>query len=263
MPEDEAGAGDLLNAEQVKLLAQQAMVALGCFFQVREMGVQILLREKGRAVDPLQLRILLVAEPVCARQRQHLEGLHAAGRRHMRAAAKVDEVAVAIEAYLRPRFRELGHKVGLHEVAVTLELFESSLTRLVDPRELLVARDDFLHLGLDGGQVLRCEVGWPIEVVEETCVRGGAVAQLGLREQFEDGSRHHMCCRMPDNPKCLRGLLIKQLQAGIRGEWSGEGNKARSGGIFGGIHGGFGRPTLGGGGLAGSYADRGEAGDDG
>jgi hypothetical protein len=75
MPEDEAGAGELLNAEEVELLAQQAMVALGRFFEAREVGVEVLLREEGGAVDALQLRILLVAEPVGAGERKHLKAL--------------------------------------------------------------------------------------------------------------------------------------------------------------------------------------------
>ena len=105
MPEDEAGAGELLNAEQVELLAQHAMVALGRFFKPREVGVQILLREEGGAVNALQLRIFFVAEPVGAGQRGDFDGLHAAGRGHMRSAAEVDEFAVAIEADLRRRAR--------------------------------------------------------------------------------------------------------------------------------------------------------------
>jgi hypothetical protein len=66
MPEDEAGAGELLNAEEVELLAEQAVVALGCFFEAREVGVEVLLREEGGAVDALELGILFVAEPVGA-----------------------------------------------------------------------------------------------------------------------------------------------------------------------------------------------------
>ena len=61
MPEDETGAGQFLNAEKVQLLAQQAMVALGRFFKAHEVLVQRLLREEGRAVDALKLRILFVA----------------------------------------------------------------------------------------------------------------------------------------------------------------------------------------------------------
>ena len=66
----EPRAGQLLNAEQIQLLAQQAMVALGRFFQPRKVRVQILLREERRAVDALQLRILFVAQPVRAGQGQ-------------------------------------------------------------------------------------------------------------------------------------------------------------------------------------------------
>src|ERR1700722_12303737 len=66
VPEDKAGARDLLNAEQVKLLAEQAMVALGRFFEAGKVGVEIFLREEGSAVNALQLRILFIPEPVSA-----------------------------------------------------------------------------------------------------------------------------------------------------------------------------------------------------
>ena len=69
MPEDQPRAGHLLDAEQIKLLAQHAMVALRRLFQPREVRVQILLREKRRPIDALQLRILLIAQPVSAGKR--------------------------------------------------------------------------------------------------------------------------------------------------------------------------------------------------
>ena len=55
VPEDQPRPGKFLNAEQVELLAQQAMVALGRFLKPRKVRVQGLLREEGRAVDALQL----------------------------------------------------------------------------------------------------------------------------------------------------------------------------------------------------------------
>ncbi len=118
VPEDEAGAGELLNAEEVELLAEDAMVAARGFFEAREVGVEILLREEGGAVDALELRILLVAEPVSAGEACDFEGFDAAGGGHVRTTAEVDEVAVAIEADLVAGRGELGHEVGLHEVAV-------------------------------------------------------------------------------------------------------------------------------------------------
>jgi hypothetical protein len=120
MPEDEAGAGELLNAEEVELLAEDAMVAARGFFKAGEVGVEILFRKERRAVDALELRILFVAEPVGAGEAGDFEGLDAAGRGHVRAAAEVDEVAVAIEADLVAGRGELGDEVGLHEVAVAL-----------------------------------------------------------------------------------------------------------------------------------------------
>ena len=103
VPEDEARAGDLLDAEEIELLAEHAVVARLDLFEVLEVGVEVLLREEGCAVDALQLRILLVAEPVGAGEDGDLEGLHAAGGGHVRAAAEVDEVAVAVEARSRRR----------------------------------------------------------------------------------------------------------------------------------------------------------------
>ena len=128
MPEDESRAGQLLNAEEVQLLAQQAMVALGRFFQAGKVRVHVLLREERRAVDALQLRILLVAQPVSAGQAGHLDGLDAAGRGHVRPAAKVHELAVAIKADLVAGRGEFGHEVGLHEVAVACKLFQRLLS---------------------------------------------------------------------------------------------------------------------------------------
>ena len=66
MPEDEASAGQILNAEEVELLAEDAMVAARGFFKAGEVLVELFFREEGRAVDALQLGILLVAEPVSA-----------------------------------------------------------------------------------------------------------------------------------------------------------------------------------------------------
>ena len=47
MPEDETGAGQLLNAEEVELLTQQAMVALGGFFKAGKVGVEIFCEKKA------------------------------------------------------------------------------------------------------------------------------------------------------------------------------------------------------------------------
>ena len=68
------GPGQLLDAEQIELLAELAMVALLGLFEPLEVLVELLLREERRAVDALHLVVLLVALPVGAGDREQLEG---------------------------------------------------------------------------------------------------------------------------------------------------------------------------------------------
>ena len=93
VPEDRAVRLGL-EVEQVHLLADLAMVALGRFLEPDEMRVELLLVEPAGAVDAAQHRVLLVAAPIGARHAGQLERLRVelAGRGEMRAAAQVDPV---------------------------------------------------------------------------------------------------------------------------------------------------------------------------
>jgi hypothetical protein len=66
MPEDEATAGVVLDRVEIEVLAELAVIALGGFFEKRQIVVEFLLRAKRRAVDALQHRLVLVAAPVRA-----------------------------------------------------------------------------------------------------------------------------------------------------------------------------------------------------
>ncbi len=72
MPEDQTRARHLLDRKQIELLAQHAMVPRLDLFQPLEVRLQILVIEERRPVDPLQLLILLIAQPVRARNRRNL-----------------------------------------------------------------------------------------------------------------------------------------------------------------------------------------------
>jgi hypothetical protein len=50
MPEDQSGAGQLLNRKKVQLFAQNAMVAALRLFQASEVLLQLLAGKKGGAV---------------------------------------------------------------------------------------------------------------------------------------------------------------------------------------------------------------------
>src|SRR6202012_4553871 len=97
VPEDEARARDLLDGEEVELLAEDAVIARLGLLELLEVGVQIFLREEGRAVDALELLVVFLAQPIGTGDRVHLEGLDSAGGGHVRAAAEVGEAAVAVE----------------------------------------------------------------------------------------------------------------------------------------------------------------------
>ena len=73
------------------------MVARTRLLEALEVGVEIRLRVERGAVDPCQLRVLLVAAPVGAREPGQLERLDRVRVLQMRAAAEVGEVALRIQ----------------------------------------------------------------------------------------------------------------------------------------------------------------------
>src|SRR6266851_3985405 len=79
MPEDEAGAGFFLNAEEVEFDTELAVVAALGFFKTVQMFVQLFLREESHGVNTLELGIAFLAFPVGAGDAHELERLDALG----------------------------------------------------------------------------------------------------------------------------------------------------------------------------------------
>jgi hypothetical protein len=72
--EDRKARSDLLReAEQVELGAEFAVVALGGLLELHQVRLQVLARRPGRAIDALQLGILLAATPVRGGRAHQLE----------------------------------------------------------------------------------------------------------------------------------------------------------------------------------------------
>src|ERR1700722_17677920 len=92
MKENQPRTSELLNAEQVELLPQLAMVALLCLFEPSEILVKLFLVKKSRAINALKLRVLFVALPISSGDREQLERLQLFGRRHMWTTAEVNEI---------------------------------------------------------------------------------------------------------------------------------------------------------------------------
>src|SRR5713226_7814656 len=97
VPENQAGAGFFLDAEEVQLRAELAVIAALGFLNAVEMCVQLFLGEEGHGVNALQLRIAFLALPVCAGDVHELERLNALSGRNVRAAAEVDEFSRGVE----------------------------------------------------------------------------------------------------------------------------------------------------------------------
>ena len=187
MPEDKAGAGDFLDAEEIELFAEHAVIARLDLFKVLEVGVEVLGVEEGGSVDALELLVLFVAEPVGAGDGHDLEGLDAAGGGDVRAAAEVGEASVFVERDFVAGFREALDEVDLHEFVAGGVVGEALLAGFDDLEESVVALDDVGHAGFDGGEVGFGEGDFAVDVVEEAAVGGGAVTELGFREELEDG----------------------------------------------------------------------------
>jgi len=104
MEEGEAGAL-VVEAEQVEVTADAAVVALAGHLEGLEMRRQRLLRRKGGPVDAGEHGVALVAAPIGAGDTRQLEGAlaEASRARQVRTAAEVGEPALRIHADRRHR----------------------------------------------------------------------------------------------------------------------------------------------------------------
>ncbi len=218
----EAGTELVREAEQVQLGTEPAMVAAFGLGQELHVRLQRLLGLPCRAVDPLQLRVVLVTAPVRGRDARQLERRDVLRGRHVRAPAQIapDPVAAArIEIVVD---RQLARAVDLHHlgrVDIGLEVDQFQLVRLIgqfllgrvdrvdhSTGEPLRALDDLVHALLERGQVFRCERAVGVEVVVEAVLDGRADAQLGVRELLLHGLGEHVRAGVPQHGSTVVGV---------------------------------------------------------
>ncbi len=210
---EEGEAGPLfVEAEQVEVPADAAVVALPGELERLEVRRQLLLAREGGAVDTGEHLVLLVAAPVRSGDAGELEGPLAelAGAGQVRPAAQVDELALAVDADRRDLVA--GRLGGGQEV-----LDQRHLVPLVQPErepgragagltgaehgQRLVHRQfvtldrqilahDPGHLLLDAGQVGVADGLGQLEVVVEPVVDRRPDGVLRPREDPCDGLRH-------------------------------------------------------------------------
>ena len=216
------GPAKFLDGKQIELLAQHAMVALLRLFQLLQMSIEFFLREKRSPVNPLQLLILLIAQPVRAGNVEQLECLDLPGRRNMRPAAEIRELAGAVDRNLFIGLGELLDEMALHEVAFFFELRQPLVARQKFARVGNILLHQFLHLLLDFFQIFGSKRSRPVKVVEKSALGRRTVAELGLRKKLQHRGSQQMRRRMPVNFQRLRIFLRQQAEIGIRFQRLGE-----------------------------------------
>ena len=85
-----------MNAEEIKLLANLAMVALSSLLQHVEISLQLILLLKGSTIDTLQHLILLTATPVSTCYTLQLNSFYLASRYNVRTSTQVSKFTLSI-----------------------------------------------------------------------------------------------------------------------------------------------------------------------
>ena len=175
-----------------------------------EIGVQLLLRAEGDAVDALEHRIAAVAAPVGARDRHELEGVwrHLAGMSEMRAAAEVLPVSVPVHAHvlaLGDRADEL-HLVGF---VVGLVIADGAVAVPDLGGHRVAPGDDLAHLRLDPLEILRGEGLGAVEVVVEAVLDHRPDGHLGLGPDLLHRAGHDVRAVVADELEHARVVVLR------------------------------------------------------
>ena len=161
------------------------------------MFFQFLTAEKGGAVEPLQLLARRVALPVRAGDRKQLERSDSPGRRHMRAAAEVDEFALPIERNGRFVGQAAFEVFDFERLAQIAAKLNGLLAIHLDPLERLVFGDDFGHFRLDFREIGLGERVFHLKIVIKPVGNRRAKRQLHTVKQPHDRPSHEMGTGMP------------------------------------------------------------------
>ena len=210
MEEREARAF-LVQAEEVELLAELAVVALLGLLEHVKVGVEVCLLLEGRAVDALQHLVVLIAAPVSTSDAHELQGLDLARRDDVRASAEIRELALRVHRDLLA-FRQVVDELDLVGLAFLLEelqgLFAADLLAL----ELEILLDDLLHLFLDVRKISFRQLAVDVEVIVEAIVDGRSDGQAHIRVLVEalDGLCEDVGCRVAQGPAAI--LIVERQE---------------------------------------------------
>ena len=205
------------------------MVTLGRLGEALLVRAQLVLRRPRRAVDALQLRVLLAPAPVSTRDTGEVPAVADQARAgHVGPAAEVFPDRLAVAAYVVVD-REFGAAdldgCALGLVCSALEADELELERLVSEfdtgivvrddaaDEPLVLADDALHLLLDRLEIVGSEGVFDAEVVVEAVLDRRTDAEVRLRANPLHRLREHVRGRMAQDAETVRAVDRHRLDS--------------------------------------------------
>ena len=212
--QEEGEAGALVpQHEQAQLLAQLAVVPLFGLLQHLQVLLQHRLLGEGDAVHTGEHLVFGIAPPVGAGDGRQLYGLHHAGAHQVGAGAQVGEVPLLVKADV------LALAGVLLDELLLIGLAGHQLLGLAGGQgkalQGQVLLDDFLHLGLDFGQVLGGEGLLHVKVVIEAVLNGGANGELGAGVQAHHGLGHDVGGGVPIGVLALGRVEGEDLQGAV------------------------------------------------
>jgi hypothetical protein len=190
MPEHEARCF-VLHVKEIELLRQPPVVALLGFFEHVQIGVLLFFLRPRGAVNPLQHFVLGIAAPVRAGQLHQLEDFELSGRRHVRAAAQVDEIAFTIQRHVFP-LRNRRDDLGFVMLADRFEKLDRLVARPHFARHAQIALRKFGHAFLDRREVLGRERALVRKIVVEAVLDHRPYCHLRVGKQFLHRVREQM-----------------------------------------------------------------------
>ena len=191
---------DRIEHVEAHLAPELAMVALAGELDQLEMLVERFLGRERGAVDSREHRVVLVAAPVRAGDAGQLECLQVARRGHVRSAAKIHPVALAVD---RNRILGLVDYLDLVLLAHRREFRDGLRARNFGPRDLVVGLRQLAHLRFDLRQVFESERRGRREVVEKAVLDNRTNRHLRAGIERLHRHRHQMRRRVTDNVETL------------------------------------------------------------
>ena len=177
------------------------MVTLLGLFQAHKVLLQVFLAGPGGAINTLEHLVLAVTAPVSAGQFHELEVFELAGAGNMRAAAKIFEIAFAVQADLLVCW-DAADDFRLVVFADRFEMRHRSVTW----QHTLVFRSQLGHALFNGHQIFGRERTAVGKVVIKTVVDHRADRHLRIRKQGLDRISQQMGGGVTDQFQTFRVL---------------------------------------------------------